>query len=276
MNGILLGQQQAYESQYNPDLLQQIPRARARSALSLGQFAGVDVWTCYELSWLDTAGKPQVAIAEFCFVCGSEFLIESKSFKYYLNSLNQTAYARWSDVVAVLKKDLAASSGAPVEVTLFSLDAYSANRQTVQALGVCIDDAPITCELSYTPTPQLLAPQASSAGEASSANSNTVYVSHLLKSNCPVTGQPDWASLWVGMSGAVCSPQSLLAYVISFREHQDFHENCVERIFSDISEQVKPSSLWVYARYTRRGGLDINPFRSSEPMTPPRVFSARQ
>lgn len=263
-----LGHHTDYVSVYSPDLLFPIKRAESRQQLGIATalpFHGVDIWTGYELSWLDEQGKPIVAVAEFLIPCDSEFMIESKSFKLYLNSFNQTRFKELKDVESVLMRDLSLVVNAPVTLTLLplsSIHSQPALMQIATLAGNCIDDLPATIEL-YHPAPELLSVQPDSYVEE-------VLHSHLLKTNCPVTGQPDWASLYVEYKGQKINAESLLKYVVSFREHQDFHEHCVERIFADILQQCKPQELTVYARYTRRGGLDINPFRSSRAEAKPK------
>lgn len=267
MSSIKLGESQAYESRYNPNLLQPIARAPSRAQLACSEFYGEDIWTGYELSWLDASGKPQVAIAEFRIPCASPQLVESKSFKYYLNSFNQTEFASLLLVQATLEADLSRATGASVTVQLYSLASFAQRRREARELGECIDDSTVD-GIAYQPQVPSL--------RGCVAQGPRIYVSHLLKSNCPVTGQPDWASVWCGFDGVAPAPADLLRYVISFREHQGFHEHCVERMFSDLSVALAPTRLWVYARYTRRGGLDINPLRASEPMTAPELWGARQ
>ncbi len=256
-----LGQQTDYVSVYSPELLFPIARADSRRALNIAgdlPFFGQDLWTAYELSWLDLKGKPQVAVAEFLIPCDSEFIIESKSFKLYLNSLNQTRFATWAEVNSLLVKDLSAAAGAPVGVHLYNLGDFATNplQQLSQLDGQLLDDLDVEID-SYHPQPDYLQTSADELVDQ-------VFYSHLLKTNCPVTGQPDWASLVIAYKGPAISPESLLRYIVSFREHQDFHEHCVERIYCDIQQRCQPDSLSVYARYTRRGGLDINPFRCSQ------------
>jgi 7-cyano-7-deazaguanine reductase len=260
-----LGQKTAYISEYDANLLFPISRSESRKALGLtGElpFFGFDIWTGYELSWLNSKGKPVVAVAEFSVPFNSPFIIESKSFKLYLNSFNQTKFESLDDVKSVLIKDLSVVAGASVSVDL----QYVHNSNLLIDFtfdAVCVDDLDVAIDV-YHPQPELL-----TTGPA--LNVSESLCSHLLKSNCPVTGQPDWASVFVEYSGAKINHESLLRYVVSFREHQDFHEHCVERMFVDISNQCKPDSLSVYARYTRRGGLDINPFRSSESVAKPGI-----
>ncbi len=254
---IPLGQQTQYVSQYDANLLFPIPRSESRAQLGISDdlpFFGCDIWTGYELSWLNEKGKPQVAVAEFSVPCDSPAIIESKSFKLYLNSLNQTRFANLESVKACLEKDLSEAAGANINVSLCRID-QSALLIDTTFDGDSIDELDVEVD-TYHPHPDFLVHGVDDVHE-------TLY-SHLLKSNCPVTGQPDWASLIVEYRGKKIDREGLLRYVVSFREHQDFHEHCVERIFMDISARCKPEFLSVYARYTRRGGLDINPFRSSD------------
>ncbi|MNO70863.1 NADPH-dependent 7-cyano-7-deazaguanine reductase [compost metagenome] len=216
----------------------------------------MDIWNCYELSWLTPSGKPVVAIGEFAIPADSPNIIESKSFKLYLNSLNQSAFDSSESLREVLERDLSAAAGKPVGVRVRSLDEVAAEG-VASIGGTCIDDLDVTVESYDHPRPELL--RCDDARRV-----DEVLYSHLLKSNCPVTGQPDWGTLVVDYSGPALDPASLLAYVASFRQHQDFHEQCVERIFLDLQRLLQPSRLTVYARYVRRGGLDINPYRSTE------------
>lgn len=261
MNHNPLGQQTEYVSVYSPQLLFPISRAESRHLLGLGEalpFFGVDIWTGYELSWLDGKGKPVVAVAEFFIPCTSEFIVESKSFKLYLNSFNQSRLGTVADVESLIAKDLSLVTNADVRVVIKQLaspsDVLSHLDKIAEVQGYLLDELDVEID-TYHPTPELLATEEVLVEEC--------LISHLLKTNCPVTGQPDWASIVVRYKGNKIQRESLLRYIISFREHQDFHEHCVERIFSDIAQVCKPELLTVYARYTRRGGLDINPFRSS-------------
>lgn len=268
-----LGQQTQYISTYAPELLFPIPRQQARQSLSLDSaslpFYGVDIWTGYELSWLDERGKPVVAVAEFDIPFDSPSIVESKSFKLYLNSLNQTRFANIEQVKNTLVNDLSLAIGAAVGVKMESLPARYLLTAVTELDGLCIDDLPVEVE-HYHPAPELLTADAGQVVDEK-------LVSHLLKSNCPVTGQPDWASVQVSYSGPKIDRDALLRYIISFREHQDFHEHCVERMFVDILTRCQPRALSVYARYTRRGGLDINPFRSTDiHALPPEVRLVRQ
>lgn len=265
--GIKLGQSQDYVEHYDPGLLLAIPRAASRQALN-AEFYGVDLWTAYELSWLSPSGRPEVAIGEFSVPAHSPNLIESKSFKYYLNSFNQTHVDSIVDLQRTLAQDLERVAGAPVEVHLRGMEDHLAANKLRQPLNaVLLDSLPLS-NPQYSPAQDLL--------HLAEDTFSGVWCSHLLKSNCPVTGQPDWASVWIGWRGRSLEPESLLRYIVSYRRHQDFHENCVERIYADLLAVGQPEDLWVYARYTRRGGLDINPFRSMTPMTVPRVVAARQ
>lgn len=267
-----LGKSSEYISTYTPSLLFPIPRAAKWAELGLSAetlpYKGVDFWTCFELSWLLPSGKPVVAIGEFCFAADSPNIVESKSFKLYLNSLNQTVFADQPSLVATLQADLSEASGKPVSVRVRSLDDVQADGVGVLP-GVCIDDLDITVSDYEQPRPELLACDESRIVEES------VY-SHLLKSNCPVTSQPDWGTVVVEYRGAALDHASLLAYLVSFRQHSDFHEQCVERIFLDLQRLLKPETLTVYARYVRRGGLDINPYRSTETVEFQNVRLVRQ
>lgn len=266
-----LGRETTYESTYNPQLLHPIQRAISRAQLGLSAgalpFFGEDEWWGFELSWLNSKGKPQVAVARFSFPAESPCMVESKSFKLYLNSFNQSKFESWRLVQDTLARDLGAAVGTAVEVNL--LDVEDAALAVERPQGYCLDDLDIMVE-QYQPDPSLLA-----LDESEEDISETLY-SHLLRSNCPVTGQPDWATVMVEYKGPALKREALLAYIISFREHQDFHEHCVERIFCDLQQLAEFSELTVCARYTRRGGLDINPLRSTriEKPLPPRF--ARQ
>lgn len=252
-----LGKHSDYVSVYTPSLLSPIPRAESRRSLGIDAaalpFSGADLWTAYELSWLNARGKPQVAAAEFRFPAESPSLVESKSLKLYLNSLNQSRFDDAEQVRNIIAADLANASGAPVEVRLMSL-AEVAQAGVASCVGERVDDLDIDID-SYTLDPGLLR-------AAGPVVEETLY-SELLKSNCPVTGQPDWGTVTLSYRGLAIDRAGLLRYIVSFREHGDFHENCVERIFVDVMARCGPEELTVSARYTRRGGLDINPFRSN-------------
>ncbi|EOH9076039.1 NADPH-dependent 7-cyano-7-deazaguanine reductase QueF [Pseudomonas aeruginosa] len=267
-----LGKTSEYVSSYTPSLLFPISRTAKWAELGLSAetlpYRGVDSWNCYELSWLTPAGKPVVAIGEFSIPADSPNIIESKSFKLYLNSLNQSAFDSREALRAVLQKDLSAAAGAPVGVRLRSLDEV-AEEGIGRLPGRCIDELDIAVDGYEQPRPELLRCDAGRIVE------EQLY-SHLLKSNCPVTGQPDWGTLVVDYQGPALDPASLLAYLVSFRQHQDFHEQCVERIFLDLQRLLQPQALSVYARYVRRGGLDINPYRSLAEVAPDNRRLVRQ
>lgn len=267
-----LGKSSQYVSTYAPELLFPISRTTKWAELGLTAqtlpYQGVDIWNCYELSWLTASGKPVVAIGEFAIPAQSPNIIESKSFKLYLNSLNQTAFDSAEAVRAVMERDLSAAAGAPVGVRVRSLDEV-AGEGVATLEGTCIDDLDLAVDSYDHPRPELLRCD-------DTRRVDEVLYSHLLKSNCPVTGQPDWGTLVVEYSGPALDAASLLAYVVSFRQHQDFHEQCVERIYLDLQRLLQPAHLTVYARYVRRGGLDINPYRSSAAVQPDNRRLVRQ
>jgi 7-cyano-7-deazaguanine reductase len=254
-----LGKATEYQSHYAPELLFPIPRQLKRSELGIADaalpFVGEDLWNAYELSWLNAKGKPVVAVGTFRVPASSPNLIESKSFKLYLNSFNQSSFSSLEAVAAAMNRDLSAAAGSPVAV---ALEPLSQRPQATIGIpdGILLDDLDIACD-RYQPAPDLLA---SLPGETVE---ETLY-SHLLKSNCLVTGQPDWAMVVIRYRGAPIDRAGLLRYIVSFRNHNEFHEQCVERIFTDLQARCRPDALAVYARYTRRGGLDINPFRSTD------------
>jgi 7-cyano-7-deazaguanine reductase len=276
-----LGRPAAYADQYDPTLLFPIDRAEKREELGIDParppFFGADLWTAFELGWLNRRGKPQVAIAHIVVPCETPNIIESKSFKLYLNSFNNTAFDSANAVRERLQDDLseAVSRGSEhrrgVGVRLFMPEDFSRQRME-EPEGLSLDRLDVECD-RYTPAPDLLAlaegPGAAPITETLSSN--------LLKSNCLVTGQPDWGSVQIRYSGAPIDQAGLLRYLVSFRNHNEFHEQCVERIFMDIWQRCQPVKLAVLARYTRRGGLDINPFRTSHPQgLPDNVRNARQ
>lgn len=252
-----LGRESAYPERYDPSLLFPISRAANRAPLGLVDtalpFIGEDEWWAFELSWLGPRGKPVVAVARFRLPADSPRLIESKSWKLYLNSFNQTNFADRQAVVEHLERDLGAAAGAPVTVELFGVDDASLAPQPMP--GDCLDELEVDID-RYTPAPELLICDGTEVVE------ETLH-SHLLKSNCPVTGQPDWGSVLVAYKGPRIDRAALLRYVISYRQHQDFHEHCVEHIFVDLMARCRPQELLVMARYVRRGGLDINPWRAT-------------
>lgn len=274
----LLGKAVAYADQYDPTLLYPIARAPKRAEIGVPTtppFIGADLWTAYELSWLNPRGKPQVAIAQFTVPAETPNIIESKSLKLYLNSYNNTRLADAAEVQARLRADLSEAAwrgsdrSGSVGVTLIAPEQF--DQQPIHELdGLNLDRLDVECT-HYTPAPDLL------TAAFDEAPVSETLTSQLLKSNCLVTGQPDWASVQIRYSGPPIDQAGLLRYLVSFRNHNEFHEQCVERIFMDIWRRCRPAKLAVYARYTRRGGLDINPWRSSHPQPlPPHVRTARQ
>lgn len=268
-----LGKTTAYADQYDASLLQPVPRQLARDQIGLPAtqalpFCGHDTWHAYELSWLNPKGKPMVALATVVVPFDSPNLIESKSFKLYLNSFNQTRVQDISQLYQTLQQDLSACAGKAVEVTIHHVNELVAFQPTWLP-GRCIDELDVEIDsYQYDAGLLQLAKPATPVEEK--------LHSHLLKSNCLITSQPDWASVFIHYKGKAIDHASLLRYLISFRQHNEFHEQCVERIYQDIYQLAEPEFLAVYACYTRRGGLDINPLRSSEPYTPPNIRLTRQ
>ena len=263
-----LGRTVEYSSRYAPELLFPIARAPKRAELGIVRnppFYGLDLWNAYELSWLNPRGKPVVAIGSFHVPACSPRLVESKSLKLYLNSLNGSRFDSPEDVRQRIAADLTAAVGARVGVTIEPLSGRS-QRRLEQIPGDLIDDIDVDID-TYLPQPDFL------GADAAAATVEETLVSHLLKSNCLITGQPDWATLAVRYRGRPIDRAGLLRYVVSYRDHDEFHEQCVERIFMDIRRRCRPESLAVWARYTRRGGIDINPFRAdAEDASPPGNF----
>ena len=266
-----LGKATSYHGGYDRGLL--FPLARADNRVHIGvreplPFYGVDVWNAYELSWLDQRGKPHVALAEFRVPASSPNIIESKSFKLYLNGFAPERLADASALQAILLRDVSAAAGCAVGVTL--REAQAARHALADLPGATLDDQDVAIDCYGPPHADFL-----HAREEAPIISETL-VSHLLRSNCPVTGQPDWGSVQIAYRGAPIEHAGLLRYLISFRDHSEFHEHCVERIFMDLMRRCAPQQLSVYARYTRRGGLDINPFRSTTEARPDNVRTPRQ
>ncbi|MDQ7050500.1 MAG: NADPH-dependent 7-cyano-7-deazaguanine reductase QueF [Enterobacterales bacterium] len=273
INSSPLGQKTSYADSYDPQLLFAIERQSKRLELGVESdlpFHGEDIWNAYELSWLNPNGLPQVAVAEIRFVATSPIIVESKSFKLYLNSFNQTHFNSMDAISECIQKDLSQLTQSQVVVKLFQLsdvDSYMINHWQ----AICLEQQAKAKHLKidgYQYQPELLQLdcQILDWAEIDSQNQTRVsetLCSHLLKSNCLITHQPDWASLYIQYKGQAINHQSLLAYIVSFRDHNEFHEQCVERIFVDIMQRCQPQELTVYARYTRRGGLDINPWRSN-------------
>lgn len=268
-----LGKSSAYVSVYTPSLLFPIAREPKWQELGLEAellpFHGVDIWNCYELSWLTASGKPEVAAVEFVFPIKAKRIVESKSFKLYLNSFNQTVFRDRAEVLHTLESDLSVAAQGPVMVRLFSMNQLH-QAGLAQLPGECIDDLPVQID-QYEYDASLLR-----LAEAGGLARETLH-SHLLKSNCPVTGQPDWGSVLISYAGKRLDRASVLRYLVSFRQHSDFHEQCVERIFTDLLPLLGTGAeLTVYARYVRRGGLDINPYRSTAASFPDNLRLARQ
>jgi len=273
-----LGKPAPYADKYDASLLFPISRAPKREEIGLAAslpFFGADLWTAYELSWLTPRGKPQVAIAHVTVPCETPNIVESKSFKLYLNSFTNTSFDSPDAVRERIRTDVSeavwrgAASQSTVGVRIVMPDQF--DMEAVHELdGLSLDRLDIECT-QYTPAPELLK---AAAGEQPV---DETLVSNLLKSNCLVTGQPDWGSVQIHYAGPQIDQESLLQYIVSFRNHNEFHEQCVERIFMDVWTRCKPTRLSVLARYTRRGGLDINPFRSSHPVAAPKnIRTARQ
>lgn len=274
----LLGKPSAYTDQYDASLLFPLPRDPKRQEIGIHgsvPFLGADLWTAFELSWLNAKGKPQVAIAHVTIPCESTHIVESKSFKLYLNSFNNSRFDSVEVVREHMRRDLSAAiwHGGPVQtsagVRILTPELFDC-EPVRELAGLSIDRLDVECSV-YQPAPELL-----SAALHEQPVTETL-TSDLLKSNCLVTGQPDWGSLQIAYTGPQIDQAGLLQYIVSFRNHNEFHEQCVERIYMDIMARCKPAKLMVYARYTRRGGLDINPWRSSHPqLPPPNVRTARQ
>jgi len=256
-----LGHAARYPDQYDPGLLYVVDRETQRQLLGFDgalPFGGVDLWTAYELSWLDRGGKPQVAIATFSVPAESPRLVESKSVKLYLTGFNLTRFDNDSAVAEALARDLSAAVGATVDVSLTPLDLERAPA-LADFSGACIDGMPIVAA-DDKPAPEAL----TISGEV---RHETLYT-RLFRSVCPVTGQPDYACVQVDYRGRAIDASGLLRYLVSFRRHPGFHEHCIEQVFADIWRRCRPERLSVYARFTRRGGIDINPYRSSDGGSP--------
>ncbi len=253
-----LGKSTPYQASYDPTLLFPMPRADKRAELGIAgtlPFFGMDVWNAYEVSWLNMRGKPQVGIVTLQVPADTPNIVESKSMKLYFNSLNQSKIAGPDALQDLLRADLSNAFGATVQVKLTLAEDFGKLRMG-ELDGLLLDRLDIEVD-RYEPAPSLL------KANAAEAPVEETLVSHLLKSNCLVTNQPDWASVQVRYVGHPIDQEGLLRYLIGFRTHQEFHEQCVERIFMDILRECQPAKLLVTARYTRRGGIDINPWRSN-------------
>lgn len=257
---LLLGRATDYDLPYSPSLLQALPRSAGRVELGIAAalpFTGWDLWNAYELSWLDAGGKPVIAWGEFKIPADSPALVESKSLKLYLNSLNQCRFASVAEVAARIADDLAGCVGVRPKVELHLPADWPTGHARPE--GLCLDELALVTD-RYHPAPELL--------RTGPATVERRLFSRLLRSRCPVTGQPDWGTVMVHYRGPAIDEPGLLAYIVSFRLHQDFHEACVERIFVDILHRCGPEWLTVGARYLRRGGLDINPWRTNAGAAP--------
>ena len=277
IHGILGEQTTDYPTEYSPETLYPIARSIGRDAIGWQDDklkVGVDWWQAFEMSWLNSQGISQVAIARFGIPASSPFIVESKSLKLYLNSINFTEFSGWDEVQALIAKDLSACVQAEVTVELFDLNDDLNDKATglliAQPKGVCIDEALANSSekvaLTEHPDASLLAKNESDLRDSEKeVGKNFSFYSNLLRSNCPVTNQPDWGTLAVSISSEKpVNTANMLRYILSFRQHNGFHEQCVEQIFADLSQYYQPSELMVRAWYTRRGGIDINPCRVSD------------
>lgn len=260
-----LGQQTVYPSQYDPNQLFPIARSETRRgsrAEAKPEWIGSDIWTAFELSWLDAKGKPVVAIASFEFEQSNPYLIESKSFKLYLNSFNQSKFDAPEQLIELMTQDLSKAAGGKVTIQLLPAQSWQ-DCQIIELLGDCVDDLAIAIDC-YEPNPALLhLLDRETDAEPEDSEQLQILYSNLLKSNCPVTNQPDWGTVIIAYQGQAIDPASLLRYIVSYRQHNGFHELCVEEMYCDLLQRCAPKELFVSARYTRRGGLDINPWRAS-------------
>ena len=269
IHGILGEQTTDYPTEYSPETLYPIARSMGRDAIGWQDDkleVGVDWWQAFEMSWLNTQGISQVAIARFGILASSPFIVESKSLKLYLNSINFTEFASWEEVQILIAKDLSACVQADVQVELFTLGDTESELLIAQPNGICIDKAlaDSTDKIALTLHPDASLLNSNNKENDSDSQAYTFY-SNLLRSNCPVTNQPDWGTLAVSItSNKTVDEAGMLRYILSFRQHNGFHEQCVEQIFADLSQYYEPSELMVRAWYTRRGGIDINPCRVSD------------
>ncbi len=269
MKELLLGKHTPVVECYAPELLYPIPREEARIALGIVEglpFYGVDVWYAYEMSWLDTTGRPVSRVGRFTIPVTSPNLVESKSFKLYLNSLNSSKFDSDRSAKHCIEADVSDIAGEAVILELFSPDDAALKGHALK--GACLDSCSASVGAQEPESSQIQA----NAGEIVEQQ----LFSHLLRSLCPVTGQPDWATVWIHYRGAVIDHSSLLSYIIAYRQHQEFHEQCVERMFRDIHSRCNAEFLHIQAFYTRRGGLDISPFRSTEEGAKPQSRLNRQ
>jgi 7-cyano-7-deazaguanine reductase len=258
-NESALGKNVIYDQTYSPSLLFPISRVGKRQEIGIDPqnipFYGFDYWNHYEVSWLNSKGKPEVAIAEIAYDCSSPNIVESKSLKLYFNSFNNCRFTSISEVEAIVQEDLEKAIASEVSVKLSRFDNSPTTNLCTNFKGECIDELDVECSI-YTVHPEFLCVGTELVEE--------ILYSNLLKSNCLVTNQPDWGSVQIQYKGNQINREGLLKYLVSFRNHNEFHEQCIERIYIDIMRFCKPAELTVYGRYTRRGGLDINPYRSSK------------
>lgn len=258
MSEILLGKKVNYDSKYNPNLLFPIPREKNRNSLASASWQeGFDIWNCYEVSWLNSKGKPQVKILELYVKASSPYIFESKSLKLYLYSLNNEKFESQEEILKIIKTDL--ENLIKSEITLIFRDLDFFNGKEFTAPNAHLIDNFEADGISASPSYDIIKIEQKIKVE------EKLY-SNLLRSNCLITNQPDWATILISYKGAKIAHDSLLAYILSYRNHNEFHEHCAERIYSDIMHACSPKELTIYARYTRRGGIDINPIRSSLPI----------
>ena len=261
-----LGQVSNYSPHYNPERLFAIPRAAQRSEIGIDPnklpFYGFDYWNHYEVSWLNEKGKPMVAVAEIVYDCTTPYLVESKSLKLYVNSFNNTPFKSMDAVRQTIEHDLSTCVKGEVSVRIMPLRAHELSHIQSAFYGECIDEQDVSCSV-YLVEPDYLTVEEEMVEEQ--------LYSDLLKSNCLVTHQPDWGSVQIVYKGLKINREGLLKYLVSFRDHNEFHEQCIERIFVDIMQHCNPKELSVYGRYTRRGGVDINPYRSTSKTNPQRL-----
>ena len=259
-----LGKVSSYIDTYTPSLLYPIARDEGRELIGVqGElpFKGYDVWNAYELSWLNSKGKPINACGEFILSCETPKIVESKSLKLYLNSFNMSRFDSIEQARQTMIKDLSEVIENEMIVNLFPVEQIERKPSIYNTLfapnaeSICLDNLDVSCE-HFKPTPNLL--------QCETTVQKQVFYSHSMRSKCLVTAQPDWASVFIEYHGPKLVPESLLRYIVSYRDHEEFHEQCAERMFMDITRLANPSELSVFIRYTRRGGIDINPFRTNK------------
>lgn len=265
-----LGHKVAYEAHYNPDVLFPIERQTNRMLLGITSeklpFYGWDHWNHYEVSWLNKKGKPCVALAQIIYSCASPCIIEAKSMKLYFNTFNNTIFENAPKIQDIIQQDISQRIKSDVIVKIIPINAINEQEITRTFEGTCIDEQDITCDI-YQVDASLLVTEEPMVKEIQ----ETLF-SHLLKSNCLVTGQPDWGSVQITYRGPKINQAALLHYLVSFRNHSEFNEQCIERIFMDIMQYCRPTQLTVQGQYTRRGGIDINPSRSTHPILSPTIW----